>query len=362
MTRLFIIGNGYDISRRHGDTRYLEFKKWLMKHYLNVDIDSNHSFDTTYKLNYNDFNNAPSGSVGRFSGLIIFKNKAEQDEFNEKAKYNDYDVKTQTAKILITSMNELNDPEWNQFEENLSRLPIKETIKEFEENNKKGNITKELSLESSVSYETNRITSYGDEIEPLFFEWVDSIEDKVVYEKGFEKKIIKTIQDDDIFIIFNYTETLEGLIDQDKKYRNSFYHIHGTKIVDNKVVGHNCKEKSKFTNLDNEEDYIQELYALLFKRPQDVIKRNKELWDKISAPERLDIYEYGWSCSQVDEDYIKHIVGLRTNKKTTLHLNNHENKGLEKASQWIKYGFKKDHINLYKENDDEITEEKFIKP
>lgn len=34
MARLFIIGNGYDVSRR-GDTCYINFKQWLIDNYTN---------------------------------------------------------------------------------------------------------------------------------------------------------------------------------------------------------------------------------------------------------------------------------------------------------------------------------------
>lgn len=58
-------------------------------------------------------------------------------------------------------------------------------------------------------------------VKKLFAEWVESIDIKVVSAKSRFSTLLKS---DDIFLTFNYTETLEDLYEVNKE---SVCHIHG---------------------------------------------------------------------------------------------------------------------------------------
>ncbi|MGI6675575.1 MAG: AbiH family protein [Bacilli bacterium] len=355
MTRLFLIGNGYDISRR-GDTSYKNFKTWLETEY--GDIKKEVFIDG--RINYTLFNKTITHRISVLKELFFYKNANEEEKANvlfnnlEKEEF-DSDLRL-TIAILFESMKRLNDEaNWKHFEENLAAIPFKDFIEEYRKYNKDNLIEKSPSLGSPVDYETEILCSNS--IRKLFSMWIANLPKMVLQRKAFENYIISSIRQDDIFIIFNYTKTIE------EYFCNSddtiFYHLHG--IADNKdsiIVGHNCKEKSKGTPLDNEDDYINESYADLYKKPEMVIKNNTKLWDKISNSKELDIYEYGWSCSDVDSDYLKKIVSLinSNNIPFSLYLNNFNDCGRTKMKKWIECGLNINNgrIVLYLEEDNKI--------
>ncbi len=355
MARLFLIGNGYDISRRN-DTSYKDFKTWLETKYGNIKkevfIDG--------RINYALFNKPVPHPISVLRGLLVYKNPNEAEKanvlFNELEKKEfDFNLRL-TIAILFESMKRLNDEaDWKYFEENLAAIPFKDFIEEYRKYNKDNSVEKSPSLGSPVDYETEILCSNS--IRKLFSMWITDLPKKVLQRKAFENYIISNIRQDDIFIIFNYTKTIE------EYFCNSddtiFYHLHG--IADNKdsiIVGHNCKEKSKGTSLDTEEDYVNESYADLYKNPEIVIKNNNKLWDKISNSKELEIYEYGWSCSDVDSDYLSKITSIINSNNITysLHLNDFGNCGKNKAEQWEKCGLDKKYGNiiLYLEEDNTI--------
>lgn len=352
MSRLFLIGNGYDISRR-GDTSYKDFKNWLEKKY--GDIKKKAFLDG--RINYALFNESTTSQTNILKDLVICKNSEEEIEADNLGKDRFASDLLLTIAILFESMKRLNDEsDWNHFEENLAKIQFKDFIEEYRKYNKDNHIQKNPSLGSPVDYETQILCS--DSIKKLFAMWISDLPKIALQRKTFENDIIADIRQDDIFIIFNYTKTIEDF------FRNSddanFYHLHGT--IDNKnsiVVGHNCKEKSKGTHLDTIEDYVNESYFNLYKNPEAVIENNKKLWNQISNAKELEIYEFGWSCSEVDSDYINKIVSVLNSNSIvfSLHLNDFNNCGKTKKEQWLKYGLneKNGNIIFYTEEDDKIN-------
>lgn len=343
MRRLFLIGNGYDISRR-GDTSYACFKKWLEKTYNPYQylrecgiLDKNGLIDLT---------NFGMSSLSQNMIKEILGPNLENTETEIWLDKNEKIRKCLAGFLLIKSMELLDDIEWNKLENNLPKLPIGKLLKKYITQSSNNGYT----FGSPVNKPTDCLTSLYPEIESLFCEWIKSLPQKEIKKQYFENEIIQNINKDDIFIIFNYTDTIEQLFDCKL---NVFYHIHGSVKEDKKIVfGHNCKRKSKQTNLDNKEDYINEFYCNLYKNPEKIIEKNNTLWEVISNANNFDVYEYGWSCSNVDEDYIKKLIELFKNKNVRLHLNNFNKSGeKEKKPQWVKYGFPEDSISFYDEND-----------
>ena len=271
-----------------------------------------------------------------------YKNELETNQFK------------QTTALLYYFMGKY-DENWSHFEEDLAKIPLKEFVSNFQTSNLSANKKLEPILGSPIKKEVDILTKVFSKIPKLFAKWIASLSKKDI-NKGpgpFENKIIKDINKDDIFIIFNYTKTLENNLNI--RDTSNMFHIHG--IFENEksiIVGHNCKEKSKFTNLCDEEEYIEDVYATLYKNPEKVIKRNSLLWNKLTNLTDVDIYEFGWSCSGVDADYIKKIVSCLNSKNVHLYLNNFDNQGEFKKKQWVKLGMNENKISFYIEENENI--------
>lgn len=343
MTRLFIIGNGYDLSKGM-KTSYYDFKKWLETKY-EKDSSDYYALSENKKINYLKCNNVSSLPPKIMKELMIGKNATEEKELEKLVSEETEKRKKLASGILFYSMNRHKGKYWNNFEKNLSTIPFKKIAKRY-----------------NIDHAGQELlTSLYSEIISLFIEWINSIENVKLKKKAFEQNIIKEIHDNDLFIIFNYTKTIETIFNVDDSEK--FYHIHGTcENKDSIIIGHNCKKKSKWTNLETIKDYVNECYAILYKNPELVIKENEKLWRKIANSKEIIIYEYGWSCSGVDSDYIKEIISLVKDKKVYLYLNNYNNEGIKKKKQWIKQWRKLTKscslsnisIALYNENGDKI--------
>lgn len=105
--------------------------------------------------------------------------------------------------MLVNMMADLGDESWSGFEKNLGNLPWKKYI------NEANAFYKNYSAEySPVPYGTDLITSASGTILELFAEWVEKIKVKDVEKDKIDNKI-GTIKDNDFFLIFNYTNTIE---------------------------------------------------------------------------------------------------------------------------------------------------------
>ena len=366
MSRLFIIGNGYDMARR-GDTGYLNFKNWLEKYPKNT--------------NTSKYNIAPQSCDGNYLKLFVMpQNEKEENEINELANSMNSGRINITIDLLLLQIPEC---EWNRFEDYLSHLNLKGAIETLQEKYQFSD-NEDITV-TPVSRSAEIITSLNSCIHLLFSEWVNSLpstKETQAVKGAFENQIIKNIQPDDIFIIFNYTTTIEDLYNYSYNEK-VFHHPHGIKgYSDSFVFGHNDKKKfddnaerleynngnslkSPFTiafdnNLildDSEEGYIQSFYQSLYKNPEHVIKTNSNLWESIMKTcenSHLYIYEYGWSCSQVDKDYLEKIISIVKDQNVTLYLNNYGNGADQKAEAWKACGFPEENIKYYTEEKENI--------
>lgn len=341
MARLFIFGNGYDTKRLNGKTSYLEFRDFLVNTY-HVDF-----------LSFKDVQNCFSYGI-----CILESIEGIPKEVIEK---NRDDRKKAAAFYLYKMINILDkeggDAEWNRFENALGRLPLEEIIEQNINENKNEGIKLKSILGSPNSREQDLITSFAKEIHELFADWINTIEvncDKTF----FENEIISKIDSNDIYISFNYTDTVEKMFPKAKP--NFVNHLHG-KANDNDsaiIVGHR-NLNAIFENDEDEEK--KDMIDSLIKPVEYVIKKNSDLWEEISKKfgesENNVIYEFGWSCSPEDEEYIKKIVEtIPNNKKTTLFLNNFKNEAISKYKIWQKLGYK-GNVVFYEEKDDGIIQE-----
>lgn len=164
--------------------------------------------------------------------------------------------------------------------------------------------------------------------------------------KEFEHRI-HAIKDNDTIIIFNYTTTFEQLFDL-MPTDQRVCHIHGISTRKGSIiVGHGDYTKYNIDNpLDSVSDYIKDVETLLYKDTKRIISTNENLWNKISKDfsnekECNEIYIYGWSGKNNDEDYINKILDIINfgKENCSLILSDYKGDGKEKEELWIKKGF-----------------------
>ena len=244
MSRIFIIGNGYDMSRR-GDTSYCKFKEWLNDKYIK---NLNHSlYYENEGIDFSIFNQCSIFSGSIYETILKAENEKEQEKIDALIyQIEDYRKKI-CCSILFDPMKRLDDEqEWKNFENDLSLIPFKMICDKYKKSNIDNGLELQTMFGTNIEKEVGLVTSMPIVIKTLFAEWINSLS-KIKIKKGLFEKIIKNIKSNDIFIIFNYIKTIENLF-KNHNFSN-FYHIHGTYDRPNSIiVGHNCKSKSKFTN------------------------------------------------------------------------------------------------------------------
>lgn len=349
--RLFIIGNGYDLSRR-GDTGYCCFKKWLKDNYIK-DLNFN-PFYKDGNLMFSSMNSVSSFGGTILRGLLVPETDEQNERIEAKRKDVDETRKKLACAILFYSMKSIDDLEWNDFENDLSKLPFQQIIESFKAYNFNNGADLCSLPGSPVDREIEIISSLPSVITSLFSEWICSLKQMEVKKREFESKTINQLRESDVFIIFNYTKTIEEIFNNSNP--NLFFHIHGTADKkDSIVVGHNDKNKSDLNkplnSLDSDGDYIRDAYDCLYKHPEKVIKSNCDLWNKISEGTEYEFYEFGWSCSDTDRDYLEKIIKIVKDKQYRVHLNDYNDLDGYKKKQWVKYGASADSISYYHEND-----------
>ena len=190
MSKLFIIGNGFDIA--HGlPTSYDDFRKYLSNTYMNN------------KCEVDAMPMIPTVSIGSKGEEIC--------DMEEVANF----------LVYIISEAEPDGNKWGDLEASLGRLDYDEAFEMLPE---------ELDDDGDINYWRE---SYNNEdmasnlysvvvyVKELFAEWVENIDIKVASAKSSFSTLLKS---DDIFLTFNYTETLEDLYEVNEE---SVCHIHG---------------------------------------------------------------------------------------------------------------------------------------
>ena len=376
MSKLFIIGNGFDIDHKL-PTKYIHFKEYLENKYPNLDT-------------------------------VNFQPSFSNDE-------------TDIARIVYYLINEINDIEWNEFETNLSCMPLGKLIMELEmfdyssEDNPKYQIDADVSIFDDIANNIGRLEFY-------FSSWVKTININTSVKEDFIS-LLNT--GNNKFLTFNYTLTLEDLYQIDKK---NICHIHGSikdnyaniifghggkilnkdlkdkiikklqenslntdiylkKISDfilyleeyptitendklnyvDKIINEVCSFKINYKSVESEtenldriiDSFESEIDNLLVvfgnkkfdfdsiinrfrKNTKQQMKLNNLFFDKIKQSDMKEIYSYGFSFSEVDLPYIKHICNCLDTSNITWFLNNFDNEDkINEFKQIIsKCGFK----------------------
>ena len=295
MARLFILGNGFDLA--HGyKTRYSNFRDWIIEQLSEMGVSGD-------KLE--EVPEIPFSFMG-----------------NHDVEYNQQEL--MRLLMWLLQYGSPIDDEWNKFESVLHDLDLQAVLNEATMfiddgmNNDDYSIS-EHRCENQMYYAEQDYHMYAEAlrdalgmIKHLFRRWMNSIEiEKKEIAFGWEYILNEGdgVRADDIFISFNYTETLEYVYGVSE---SQVFHLHGyRKNGDELIVGHGDDSLRNFnTERIIVADILEEAIRKLRKNTNAIIRNNEDLWELLDISDITDIYSFGFSFSEVDLPYIVKIADI----------------------------------------------------
>ena len=278
MSKLFVIGNGFDLAHYLG-TSYENFKKYIVDEYL----------DGKYKEEVPD--------------VISLEEISDGEEVLDEKK----------AKFIldIISMAEGEGKKWGNVESSLGELDYGSVLDPIYDTFEDGDGANEFLEADTIEYYASNISDALSPVKTLFKEWIDGI--KITTAK-VKPKYYNLIGKNDKFLTFNYTETLEEIYGISK---DRVCHIHGVICSENEdeeiVFGHgnnDVKDDKLFEKYQAEytgsENILTSLFESLKKDTLTALKNHRAFFDEIDE-EITEVYTVGFSFSKVDLIYISEV-------------------------------------------------------
>lgn len=293
MTKLFIIGNGFDIFHNM-KTKYTDFRKFLVKNYLKEDLTDTLYYEIPYP--------------------------------NQEEIYDDKDCVR--AIINILDETEPKRDEWNEVETSLGNLDYGVFLDDYglyDKNNIKETYYRNESCSIALCGALKQIDCY-------FQKWIETIKIAKIPKDTFKNMIDI---EKDLFLTFNYTKTLESLYNA-----KNVCHIHGT-IDDYIYFGHNNDEyntdsiQRQWFGAENE---INNLQNMLRKNTIEAYTNNIGFFNNLeilSKNETIDMYSFGFSFSSVDQFYLQQIFRIADTHNSTFYINSYHDKSERKSFENI---------------------------
>ncbi|MCC3866900.1 bacteriophage abortive infection AbiH family protein [Terrisporobacter mayombei] len=264
MSKLFILGNGFDLNHNL-KTKYEDFREYLLERYPGVDETPLYCIEGSM---------LPDGNL-------------------------EYDEKEVAIFIFnLISQAEGYDNEWNDIEISLGKLDFGMLLEDMVEKqyDKDGDLDWS---EMDFLYEIASSDFYKPtlKIKELLSDWIETIDVKNSKPNQKFKNLIDSKQD--LFLNFNYTKTLEVV------YKiNNVFHIHGIQGADI-VVGHNEEYDALEDEYTSAEGNFIKIHNALRKDTSEIINKSKVFFNNLSHI--TEIYSHGFSFSEVDLPYIQEI-------------------------------------------------------
>lgn len=294
MTRLFIIGNGFDTA--HGlPTRYSDFRNHMYENYAEGQ----------------KYFTLPDPIMNNHGNKVV--------DYFETGKY--------LFNILDISCLNADDMLWEKFEKNLGKLKydIAFEYSDFNEAYDKEGEIHDFRTAYNRENIGQRIYETFKYINIFFSDWVNTIE----VEKARKKDTFANIACGgySFFLNFNYTLTLEKVYNVPEK---DIFHIHGI-AGDNIIVGHGLSDE-RINELAEEfmGDFMGAEYELertvryLKKDTEKIINDNLEFFKGLGNKDITEIYSFGFSFSDVDLPYIKKICEEIDTSNITWYMNTYK--------------------------------------
>lgn len=269
MSKLFIIGNGFDGSHKM-PTEYKHFRQYLFEQY-------------DFAGDMDEMPEIPESYTERDGGVGF-----------------DHDAVVQLVVWMLAQVPEL-DSEWENFERALGELDYQVIMDE----------ASWLLSDEDEFHEVYNFEDFSSElllmlsnIQNYFSDWIKSVKIADLP----KREVAELIEPDSMALSFNYTETLEVLYGMEQ---NSVCHIHGDRRRRSPlIIGHGSTRKSDFSRIHvAARDNVERIHEGIRKKPAENISRCHEFFDKISDRKSSiqEIYSYGFSFSDVDLPYIIEI-------------------------------------------------------
>lgn len=303
MTNLFVLGNGFDLA--HGlKTSYNDFRDFFQLKHPELDPD-----------------------------VLIEPNGFQQPD--GEIRYDDEEVISMLFYLISEAER---DPEkWSDVETSLGSLSFSLVLDNYEEH-----YDKEGDLDVSRNYNmyddvTANLVIPTTSIQSLFIEWVNSIRlDTIEAKDDFQQ----LIGDDNRFLTFNYTDTLQMVYDIPDF---DICHIHGRQM-EFIHFGHGSKldrtdeyEGTYFGSQDN----LSKINRKLRKKTDEALSDNIDFFDEVGEAGIQNIYSYGFSFSDVDTIYLEELCNRIDTEKVIWHFNDYDNYAHDRYKTLLKEcGFK----------------------
>lgn len=299
MKKLFIIGNGFD--RAHGlRTSYEDFHQYL-------------------KITYPDANEEDEQLPGVFQ--------------TPDGGIGCDDIEAVSFIMRLITQAEPNSEQWSALEESLGRLDFCE---EFDW------LPEQLDREGDVdmwatSYQNEDVASnlsvVIEKLSDYFTDWINTINLSKVQQIVALENLIES---KDVFLNFNYTETLE-IVYQVKAEK--VCHIHG-KRGEELIFGHGEDESDDTYDRNmrfytGAEDILSNIHYMLKKDTDKAILLHEAFFSSLD-PEIECIYSHGFSFGKVDLPYIEKICECLPTKNMTWYLNDFDIDRHESYKQILK--------------------------
>lgn len=312
MANLFIIGNGFDIA--HGlETSYDDFRNYLVENFENINMD---------ELVIPNEINLPDGGID----------------------YNEDEVLT--LLFYLISGAEDNIDEWKDVENSLGHLDFDEVFDMIDVvYDKEGDIhgwhtaDNNQQLASSLIVPTTAIQRY-------FSKWVEDLDVSAAEQLKNFNSIVNV---EDLFLTFNYTDTLEEIYDIKEE---SVCHIHGR---ENEEIffGHGNdldKTDRHMTKNIGSEDGLNEIQRQLRKRTDIALENQSDFFEKLEETFIDKIYSIGFSFSAVDTVYLDEICRSVDTENVVWYFNDYKldaKKRLQYEKLLIECGFKGEFSKIH---------------
>lgn len=283
MSKLFVIGNGFDIAHKF-KTKYNHFRDYLINNFDGIQVDYPVLPEAIYM---------PDGEI----------------------EYNDEEVLSMLLFLLDEVEFRDNKSEWNNIEYSLGQLEYDTFLDDnyYDEDNL---IHMAYNNEDTAQSLITPVTS----IQKYFQEWINQIE---INSENKNSKFEDLIEENDQFLTFNYTSTLEEVYDVDD---DNICYIHGRQGEEIHFGHGSDRDDSEYYSIN----YIGSDYGLstihenLRKRTDLVLQHNKDFFENLKENDITSIYSYGFSFGEVDTIYLKEICKNIDTSKVTWYLNNYD--------------------------------------
>ena len=278
MRNLFIIGNGFDLAHKL-PTKYYDFKNYLLEKFPNVDTE------------------------------CVYVPESIIDQNGDKVYSN-----TEVVSFLLKIISEIDGDGWNDLETALGMIDYDDYFTLFELRDG----DKEYLTIYNNEDTAEKIFDVVYKIKQFFSDWIEEVDITEVQSNIMMKNLFD--KHNNIFINFNYTETLEKIYGI-----KDVCHIHGIRSSDI-IFGHGSTSNFDYyeQNFTGAEEYMEKLQNSLKKDTKQAIEKHKYFFDKLSGVE--SVYSYGFSFSDVDLVYIEEICKHMNTKEVIWYLNSYDDK------------------------------------